>query len=354
MLNPFTQNRSSLVFYSIVWICISIEQLIILQFILQIQLEHAIIDSIVYNILYYIIGLSLWYPLRYVTIDEKQIWKAVSNHFIGAIVTSVIWIYSGYFILNNWIGEESTYKVFLNDSLIWRFNVGILFYIIIITLYYVVYYYKNFKEKLHRESQLKTLVKEAELKSLKYQINPHFIFNSLNSISALTSSNSAKAREMTIKLSSFLRNTLSQNEKQMNKLKDEINSVKLYMEIEKIRFDDNLEFIEENCNNFSNYLIPSMILQPLLENAIKHGVYESIEKIYIKLSCKFENNYLKLTVQNNFDPDALSKKGKGIGLNNISQRLKLLYNQENLLVYTKQDKIFIVHIFIPIKDTIEI
>ena len=138
------------------------------------------------------------------------------------------------------------------------------------------------------------MVKEAELKSLKYQINPHFIFNSLNSISSLTISDPQKAQEMTIKLSSFLRSTLSKNEKQKSKLSEEISNAKLYLDIEKVRFDDKFEFIEEVENACKDMEVPSMILQPLFENAIKHGVYESLEKVTIKMKCFSEKEYFKI------------------------------------------------------------
>jgi LytS/YehU family sensor histidine kinase len=202
---------------------------------------------------------------------------------------------------------------------------------------------------LLKEAELNALVKDAELRSLKYQINPHFIFNSLNSISSLTLSNPTRAQEMTIKLSSFLRGTLSKNEKQKNKLSEEINNAKLYLEIEKIRFEDKLEFTEEIGEECGSIEVPSMILQPLFENAVKHGVYESTEKINIILRCKHENEYIRITVENNFDPDAIPKKGAGIGIKNIQNRLKLIYNQDNLVKVEKGSTTFKVNIFIPVQ-----
>ena len=239
------------------------------------------------------------------------------------------------------------YKQFLEDSLIWRFNLGIIFYVIIIVIYYMAFYYKGFREKTAQEIQLKSLIKDSELKSLKYQLNPHFVFNSLNSISSLTISDPAKAREMTIKLSSFLRKTLSYNDKQMTPLKYEIENSRLYMDIEKIRFGDNLGFEEELNDECRKVEIPSMLLQPLFENAIKHGVYESTEKINIRLTCKKENQYLKITLQNNFDPEGVSRKGEGIGLKNIKERLRLIYNQDNLITFDKLENLFTVNIYIP-------
>jgi sensor histidine kinase YesM len=133
----------------------------------------------------------------------------------------------------------------------------------------------------------------------------------------------------------------------MTLLKDEIENTKLYLEIEKIRFGENLDFeidINKECESTE---VPSMILQPLIENAIKHGVYESIEKITISLACKREKGYLKIQVKNNFDPETAPRKGKGIGLKNIQERLKLVYNQDNLLTYDKTNDLFTANIYIP-------
>jgi LytS/YehU family sensor histidine kinase len=152
---------------------------------------------------------------------------------------------------------------------------------------------------------------------------------------------------MTIKLSSFLRNTLSKNEKQKSKLGEEINNAKLYLDIEKVRFTDKFEFVEKIKEECKELEVPSMILQPLFENAIKHGVYESLDKVTIKLLCGMEKEYFKITVENNYDSDSVPRKGEGIGIKNIKNRLKLIYGQENLLTVEKNNNIFKVNIYIP-------
>jgi sensor histidine kinase YesM len=314
---------------------------------MDIALNLSIADSLVYNTLYCLLGLGLWYPTRYISVDEKRIWKTLLNHLFAAVFSSVIWAYAGYFILSNWFSEYHEYVNFLDNSFSLRITFGVIFYLVTVSFYYIIFYYKRFKEKAEHESKMETLLKESELRSLKYQINPHFIFNSLNSISSLTMSEPKVAQEMTINLSSFLRSTLSHNDRQMNLLKDEIENIKLYLEIEKIRFGENLDFdidINKECKSTE---VPSMILQPLIENAIKHGVYESIEKITINLACKREKDYLVIQVKNNFDPDTAPRKGKGIGLKNIQERLKLIYNQDNLLTYEKSDNQFTAKIYIP-------
>jgi len=349
MVNPYLRSKKIFTFYAAIWGLIAVIHFFITVFLLHVNYKFAAVETAVFNLLYLAIGLSLWYTANYNSIENYTPVKIVINHLTAAVITSGLWIGVSFFILTSILIDNKSYKDVLFNSLIWRFLTGIFYYSALTAINYVIIYYNSFQTKLLREAELNSFVKEAELKSLKYQINPHFIFNSLNSISSLTITNPDKAREMTIKLSQFLRSTLSKNEKQMNKLSEEISNTKLYLEIEKVRFEDRLEFAEEIDKYCSDIEVPSMVLQPLFENAIKHGVYESIEKVIIKLTARIEKEYLKITVINNFDPESVSSKGEGIGLRNIKSRLKLLYNQENLLSFSKGIDIFSVDIFIPLK-----
>lgn len=348
MVNPFIKNRKLLLIYLAIWFFISLTHVNILKWVLAIGFYEAVIDSLIFNGLYFFFGLGLWYTVSFNSLENYTSLKIFVNHMAAAIITSLLWIGAGYYLLDSILNGNKLYQNFLSQSLIWRFLIGVLLYIIIVSVDYVIIYYNNFQEKQLREAELNSLVKEAELKSLKYQINPHFIFNSLNSISSLTLSDPKKAQEMTIKLSAFLRSTLSKNEKQKSKLIEEINNAKLYLDIEKIRFDDKFEFIEELEPECKELEVPSMILQPLFENAIKHGVYESLEKVIIKMKCGYEKDYFIISVVNNFDPEAIPRKGEGIGIKNIQNRLKLIYNQDNLVTTEKSDNLFKVNIFIPV------
>lgn len=347
MNNPFINKRSTFIIYLIVWIMLAIINSSILHLVLKIPLRISLVDSFIFNFIYFSLGLSFWYSTKYISFETFSTFKIISNHITAGFFTSGIWILIGYLILNNIYGSNLFYSSFLTESLIWRFFIGMIFYIIIVSIIYIMIYYQNFQEKTLHEAELKSLVKEAELKSLKYQINPHFIFNSLNSISSLTITEHEQAREMTIKLSSFLRKTLDSNDLQSCKLIDELNNVKLYLDIEKVRFGDKFNYeenISEVCQNFE---VPNMILQPIFENAIKHGVYESIEPVTISFNCCKENEYLKIEITNNYDTEAVPHKGEGIGLSNIQSRLRMMYNQENLLSFSKNNGIFKVKILIP-------
>lgn len=350
MINPFVKNVKSFSVYLLSWIFISLVHGSILYFVIDLFPIVCISDSVIYNFIFFTLGISFWYSTKFISFEAYSTVKIVTNHITAAFFTSAVWVLLGYWILTSLFAGDRIYLNFLFDSLVWRFFIGMLFYLIIVAVIYIIIYYGNFQEKVLREAELKALVKEAELKTLKYQINPHFIFNALNSISALTITEPNLAREMTINLSSFLRKTLSSNEVQINKLEEELNNAKLYMGIEKIRFGDKFTYTEEIGEGCCELEVPSMILQPIFENAIKHGVYESIEPVNIHFNCEEQLDYMKITITNNYDEESVPHKGEGIGITNIQSRLRMIYNQDNLLKFSKNDGLFTVTIFIPLEN----
>lgn len=350
MNNPILVTRN-LIFYLFIWITITVIHIIFLFNAANLSLTNALLDSIVFNAIYMGFGLGLWYPAKYLSIENTSEIRFALQHIMAAVFSSALWFGLSSFILMFVLNAAPELRNFLMHTAGWRILIGIIFYVIITAFYYLYIFYSSYNEKLIKESELRTYAREAELKSLKYQINPHFLFNSLNSISSLTLTDPNKAREMTIKLSEYMRATLSESEKQFHNLSEEIKNVRLYLDIEKVRFGNKFEYIEELEGECSGIMIPPMILQPLLENAIKYGVYESLEKVTIKLSCKKENSYLKMAVENNYDEESISPSGEKIGLKNIQNRLSLIYRQDNLLVVENKGGIFKVNIFVPLGES---
>jgi LytS/YehU family sensor histidine kinase len=218
-----------------------------------------------------------------------------------------------------------------------------------VVFFYAVNYYLAFKEKTKNETKLKALVKEAELHALKSQINPHFLFNSLNSISSLTMTDPGKAQEMVINLSQLMRYSLKHDQRETVTVQQEIDNNKLYLKIEKVRFGKKLNpvfAVEESCLKAE---IPNMILQPLYENAIKYGVYEATETIDVITHCRCNDDKLVVTISNTYDKNVVSKKGEGIGLRNIRDRLQVIYGNPHLLKIEDKQNEFAVTLTIPQK-----
>ncbi len=335
------------VYYGFIWILVIAAHAAVLHYNFSIPLALAFQDSVTFNALFAGFGLGFWYIVRFSIPEQSNMIRPVFSLILTGLFSVGLWLFISTSIMQVSVSSDSHYLLFLRDSQVWRIVSGSLYYAVIVLTYYLIYYNANIQEQATRQLQLANAVKEAELKMLKFQINPHFIFNGLNSISSLTLSNPQKAQQMIIKLSNFLRYSIGQDNKETNRLEDEIKNIILYLDIEKIRFGDRLKFNNHVGKDCQDCTIPNLILQPLFENAIKHGVQESIETITIDLRAQRLANLLQIEISNNFDQEAVSHKGAGIGLENIKQRLALLYGSSELLQYGKEEQLFKVTLEIP-------
>ncbi len=213
----------------------------------------------------------------------------------------------------------------------------------------LLWYVKKDQDTLMaHQSETEQLAKDAELFMLRQQLQPHFLFNSLNSISALTGSQPDKARHMIQQLSDFLRSTLKKEEKRWHSLQEELYTIQLYLDIEKVRFGHRLQTevdIPESCTQL---FLPALILQPLVENAIKHGLYGLTGNVLIHIEAASTTNELHISVSNPFLEDEQQvSAGTGFGLSSIQRRLFLLCGRHDLVSTAQQDSIFTVKIIIP-------
>jgi len=347
MKHPLTHNYKLLGFYALFWAVIGMINIVLQVFWYNVPFIFSLLDTTTTYVLYPLLGSSIWYSIRYNSLEEVGVVRLVFFHFIAASILCGIWVYITYAIYQPFITEEND---FLNKGIPSKIFAGYIMYAIYLVFFYAVNYYQSLKEKIKKEGEYKALIREAELQALKSQINPHFLFNSLNSISSLTVSNPEKAQEMVINLSTFMRYSLMHNEKEMVSFSRELENIKLYLSIEKVRFGKklNAEFeIDSHCLEAE---IPNMILQPLFENAIKYGVYETTEQVTIKTTCECESNVLKITIVNDYDASSVKRKGEGIGLRNIRKRMEIIYNQPDLMKITNHNTSFEVQLIIPQKQ----
>ncbi|MBS1604911.1 MAG: histidine kinase [Bacteroidetes bacterium] len=205
------------------------------------------------------------------------------------------------------------------------------------------------QENRQRRNDAERLSKEAELFKLRQQLAPHFLFNSLNSISALIGSRPEQARKMIQQLSDFLRNNLKKEEQQWVALSEELQYLELYLDIEKVRFGHRLSTritCEEECLGLR---LPPMLLQPIVENAIKFGLYDTTDAVTITIHArKTEGGYVRIDVTNPFDPEtSRPKKGTGFGLSSIQRRLYLLFARPDLLETHIDNNLFTTTVKIP-------
>ncbi|QNK64976.1 histidine kinase [Pedobacter sp. PAMC26386] len=267
-----------------------------------------------------------------------------------AIALAVLISLIGRFLLSHIFVHDHTYVNFLNFSLVFRFIVVFVFLAWCAFVNILWYRLEEQSEMKERLFTAQNLAREAELNKLRHQLQPRFLFNSLNSVYALTIVNPKEAGTMITKLASFLRGTLKRDDEVWVTVAEEMEYVQLYLDIEKVRFSHRLNLditIDEHTLNLS---LPGTLLQPIVENAIKFGLYNTSAAILISLTVKAENNMLTISVRNPYDPEMKATGGTGFGLTAIRRRLYLLFADSTLLqTATTEDNFYITTLKIPQK-----
>lgn len=250
-------------------------------------------------------------------------------------------------LLKRMMGMNDFEKYFSDTIYIRAFTAFLVISYFSFVLWFVFHIRKLTDEARMRQTAENSL-RDAELIKLRQQIQPHFLFNSLNSINALVVSQPTVARKMIQNLSDFLRGTLKKDENKPVLLSEEVDLLKLYLDIEKVRFGHRLHI---NFNVAEEALLktaPPLLLQPIVENAIKFGLYNVLDDVNINVNAEVTNNMLRISVTNPFDEaTATTRKGEGFGLSLIKRRLQLIYHRTDLLKTEKEGNIFKATILIP-------
>ncbi|MBN8702512.1 MAG: histidine kinase [Bacteroidetes bacterium] len=314
---------------------------IVYQFYLDFYL--ALTDSLLSNIPLFIICSLLVIILKYYQPNTNNI----VNLLVWILVLSAIYIGLLKLIFPIFIANTSVAPLFEKSTYI-RYCVALLLMSFVLVLSWVWQTINEIKLVEQRKLQIEQLAKDAELNSIKQQLQPHFLFNSLNSISALITIKPEDARKMISQLSDFFRGTLKNDTQQLITIEEEIKYLQLYLDIEKIRFSNRLDVAIELDSALTSCKLPSLLLQPVVENAIKYGLYDTTEKVLISISTKRLENDLVISISNPYDNKSVStRNGTGFGLSSISRRLLLLYGRNDLLELSQQGNIFTTTIKIP-------
>ena len=353
MKHPLLDSNKKIIVWWLAWLVLAVCQSLLIYFVYGSKIDAAIFDGALSMILFGLLGLAIWFPVRYILRGGSQAYQTVFNVILTGSVTILAWLFITRFLVKALVTEKMDYVIFWHSSLVFRLTAGILIYFVIILVYYLFLSAAQLAEKASRQAQLEAQVRNGELMMLRSQINPHFLFNSLNSISSLTVTDPLKAREMIVKLSDFMRYSLSSRNDQPVTLRNELQSLRLYLQIEKIRFGDRLSIEEDITPEAYNTLMPGMLLQPLYENAIKHGVYESTGEVVIRTTAVVEDGFVVISIENDVDTEAVvTRKGAGIGLKNVSSRLELFFGDKANMTVNHAEDSFSVILRFPYRATL--
>jgi LytS/YehU family sensor histidine kinase len=270
--------------------------------------------------------------------------------FLGALVFCATALYYGLvMVLTPLVMSNTTgYMVFFESSITLRLAFTMLLFTAVSMVFALLIALGEQQQADKRRSEVAELARQTELNNLQEKLQPHFLFNSLNSINALVVRQPEKARLMVQQLSDFLRGTLKRDEATWISLQQEMDYLQLYLDIEKVRFGHRLQTTILLQNNAGQASIPPFILLPLLENAIKFGLYDTLDDIEIKLQADVQENLLTIQIANPYDAEtAIHQKGTGFGLRSVQRRLHLLFERTDLMQTRAEAGIFTTQVQIP-------
>ena len=293
--------------------------------------------------------LAAWYLCRAFPLATTGFLRLLSLYAVASLLTSSLWVSIGKPIaalLSNVPPLED-----LNDHYAEQvpllFCVGILLFLLVVAVHYLLSSFETARQSERQALQVQILAREAELKSLRAQIDPHFLFNCLNSISALTSVDPAKARQMCVLLADFLRMSLVLGNRELISLAEEIALAMQFLAIEQVRLGPRLIIDKTIREATSACMIPPLLLQPLVENAVRHGIAQLVDGGVLRIETECRGERLIVKVENPYDPESARAAGKGIGMKNARLRLAAMFGNESRLDLRTSDNIFRVEVSLP-------
>lgn len=306
------------------------------------------------ELLYAFMALSAWYPCRSVPLSRPNVARIAVTHAVAAVVVSGLWVLAGagFAGLLDWAAPSPEgFGPRYGAQVPTLFVIGLFLYLLSAALHYVFLSLGEAREAERREAALQILAREAELTALKAQIQPHFLFNSLNSISALTSSDPARAREMCVSLADFLRKTLAVEERESIPIGEELSLARSYLDVERIRFGSRLNVEEQIEPEECRLLVPPLLLQPLIENAVLHGIGTLVEGGIVRIEVARAGHRVRIVVSNPFDPDVVPARPRGgLGLRLVRDRLRAAYGGDAILATSKREGVHLAILSIPVRS----
>jgi two-component system, LytTR family, sensor histidine kinase AlgZ len=338
-MHPIFRNATRLGAYMGLWTVLAAALAALMRIPEDLSWSQALSVAVPLCMFYAFVCLTPWYICRGFPLGSARVTRLVINQLAAAVLACTLWI-GGAQLLAFAMDLGSR----LNPAIPQLVVLGLLLYLMSVALHYAL-----MAVEASREAALQT--RDAELRALKSQINPHFLFNCLNSISALTSTDPARARDMCVLLSDFLRKTLGLGERESIPWREELELARTYLDVEQVRFGARLQVemrVDDAC---ADCQVPPLVLQPLIENAIKHGIATMVDGGVVRLESHVENGNLAVRVENSFDPEAPSPRRHGLGLRNVRSRLQTRFGDAARLDLAAERDRFSAEMIFPCQKT---
>lgn len=326
-MHPLLSDRRRLALYLAAWLVVTLLLAVLLLDTGRVGLAEGFVLMAGPTLLLAFVCLAAWYPAKALPLARTGPLVLATAHLLAAAVASAGWLLllrgCAALLVRGGIGPGLWPAI---ESRSWALALtAVLLYLLALAMHYLLIASADAREIEQREMEVKMLAREAELKALKAQLDPHFLFNSLNSIASLCGSNPASARTLTTMLAEYLRKSLRVGAAEAVTFSEELELAASYLAVERVRFGDRLQ-VEQHVDEKARSLrVPPLLLQPLVENAVTHGIGQMIEGGTVQIAAEVRDGLATISVENACDPDRVSRPGSGIGLANARRRIETFY-----------------------------
>jgi len=349
-MHPIAAERGRLVPYLLAWIPLGVLLAALLALTGSLGWVEALAVALPLTLVYADVCLGAFYVCRAVPLGPTNLGRLALTHLAASMASAIIWVVGS----RAWVGALDWLGAFPGLSAreprvvsVIFFGTGVLFFLLSSALHYLLAAVEASRRAETEALRLELVSREAELRALRAQIHPHFLFNSLNSISALVTSDPVGARRMCILLAEFLRASLTLGSRDKIPLGEELALVEKLLAIEGVRFGSRLGREQEVEEDARPCLVPPLLLQPLVENAVTHGISGLVDGGTVRIEARRRGSHLDLAVENPRDPETPARKGTGLGLDNVKRRLLAAYGREAAVTVREDRRRFRVELTLP-------
>ncbi len=346
-MHPILAHRRRLALYLLFWAAFGALLAVLLSLQSDLPRWVAALVALPLSLVYGSVCLSAWYVSRSLPLARTGTIRIAATATTSALVTGAAWllIARGWRRVLEWLGAlDATAGTAGTQVLLFGF--GVLLYLLSLAVSYLLAAFEQSQEAERQGLQVQVFAREAELRSLRAQIDPHFLFNSLHSISALTMIDPQAARRMCVLLADFLRESLALGAEARITLGQELRLAERYLEVERVRFGDRLQ-VTIDAGGAERVLVPPLLLQPIVENAVTHGIAHTLDGGTVRIAAAASAASVRITVENPCDPGRPKATGTGVGLANVRARLRALHGDEARVTAFETDGRWRVEVALP-------
>jgi hypothetical protein len=346
-MHPILKRRSRLVLYLAVWIVFGLLLTVVFIFGGRAPPLWSLYFAVPMAMLLGMQSLSYWYLVQSMPPGETPIVRLIISWVAAGLASLVAWLVLGYLWAQYLLEPGENYGDEAYGILGLMIFAGAIGITLAVLGHYLAGAFERSRNAERRALELQVLAREAELKSLRAQLDPHFLFNSLNSVAALIGNDTAAARQMCFLMAQFFRKSLTLGREQAIALSEEVGLAQTFLAIERVRFGERLRSRFDIAEDVREVSVPPLFLQPLVENAVHHGVAHLLEGGEVCVTARRRDSFVELIVENPCDPDRPPSRGTGVGLVNVRSRVETLCGHRASVDVNATDENFRVSILLP-------